>query len=199
MNWLAVAGAILALIGIASGVGAARRWGTRRGRLAISHELSPLLSANGLADLRVTYKGRTVKDPHLLSVSIKNVGSRNIRRDQFNGDEPWTISFACKLFGVTASKSSGEDVVPVELSVIGDALTLRVPPTIIPRGREWNLELVVSGSDLEFRKSDLADVDVVSVDAAGLQARQEILRAAIGGVGNPFALLTDVILGRSSR
>ena len=60
---------------IAVAVWATRRWGTRRAKVRVSWTSVPLLQDQARGGLlEVLYKDVVVDDPHLTTISVRNVG-----------------------------------------------------------------------------------------------------------------------------
>lgn len=85
-DWLTfasiVVGGVLTIGAIAFGIWAARRWGTRRGKLLLAYNVTALMpSGEPHKDLGFTYKGFPLRDPQLVTLRLKNVGPHDITRD----------------------------------------------------------------------------------------------------------------------
>jgi hypothetical protein len=180
--WIALAAVVVAIIGIAATVFAARRWGNRRRRILFSCEAAPLLP---IADenhlLEVTYRDFPVKDPHLVTVRIANIGSSDIASQHFDAGRSLIVDLNCTMFGVTSTSQPRYTV----SGAIGSEGVLELRPLLLHRGEEWVVEAVVSGEVNAVLDCPLIDTDVVEGAPALKQLAQQLAEIAVS-VSLPF-------------
>ncbi len=185
---IAIVGVAIGILGIIAAVWAARKWGSRRGRLAIEIESSPLIPAPSEGALRpdllkVTYLDIEVDDPHLVTIRLANVGSADIASVDFDGGRPIVVNLGSKMYGPTASTYPGRLTTPA----IGDEGWIQFQPTLLPKNGEWRVEAVVGGVPSPTWRSHLVNADTVpgqsqTSEIAGRVASRvlsDILRAAL--------------------
>lgn len=147
---------VAVLVGVAA-ILATRRWGNRRNKLMFTWESVPMLpveSAGGL--LQVTYRDFPIPEPHLVTVRMINVGPNDVATKHFDGGASLRIELNCTMFGLlrsshpakTASRSIGSDAV-VELR-----------PSLLRKGDEWRVDIVVGNRPDPKVKSSLIDTDI---------------------------------------
>lgn len=103
-EWLAFLAIIAAIIIGVAAILATRTWGNRRGKVLVAYSSTRLLAVKPAADeLKVTFNDAPVNNPHLLSLVLKNIGSRDITREQFDG-RSLSIELNCPYTGSCRSK-----------------------------------------------------------------------------------------------
>jgi hypothetical protein len=161
-EWLAVIAIVVAiLIGVAC-VWAARKFGTRRGRVLVSSTSTPLLtSGSQSSDLAVTYKNRPVEDPHLVRFFLRNVGPHDITRDQFDGERLDVEMCNCTLYGIVSVVSSDGTSPQVRAMALNTNADISIQPTLLPKGTTWVVESIVSGPGTPAVRGRLINTDIV--------------------------------------
>lgn len=161
-TWLGLASLIIALVVGAGAVLAARKWGTRRGRLLVGYSSTSLLVDQSSTDqIKVTFQNIPIDKPHLVSLLIRNIGSRDITREQFDGGSPLIIGLDCTLFGIVQCKSSdGTPPITVLDLTVPRVDAVGFEPALIPRGTEWTVDCIVSGVPTPKVLGRLVDVDI---------------------------------------
>lgn len=198
-TWLGFASIIVAL---AIGVGAilaARKWGTRRGKLLVAYSSTGLLVDQTSTDqIKVTFQNLPVEDPHLVSLLIKNIGSRDITREQFDGDSPLIIGLNCTLFGIVQCKSSDGTPPTTVLDLTGpkvDAVGFK--PALIPRGTEWTVDCIVSGLPTPRVQGRLVDVDISEGGTKNNLILAGIGEGILGNLPWPLSPIVSIFDNRS--
>jgi hypothetical protein len=182
--WIGLAAIIVAVVGIAVSVFAARRWGNRRRKILFSWSSAPLLPPghdDGL--LEVTYRDFKVKDPHLVTFRVTNVGPSDIASQHFDAGKPLTVVLNCVMYGVTSS-SHGHATVSRAIGADG-VIDLR--PTLLRRGDEWAVEIVVEGEARPTLESSLIDTDVVEGPSVLQQLAEQLVDVAVT-ISLPFGV-----------
>jgi len=160
---LAVVGILVGVAAIVVGVFAARRWGTRRRRVLLNWTATPLippepLNHAGRSDLKITYRGIEVDDPHLVEFSLKNLGPSDISSETFDHGEAFVIHMNAKMYGLTALSHPNSTI----SSTIGLDGVVKLGPELFRQGQEWMVSAVVEGiPELTF-DNPLIDTDVIS-------------------------------------
>lgn len=159
--------ALIALVAaLVIGVGAfvaARRWGTRRGRLLFDYDATSLVPATAAASnlLQVTFQGVAVPQPHLVTVRLVNVGPRDIASSHFDNGAPLCIDLGCMIYGIVKTSHPVRTV----SGPVGSADPLQLAPGLLRRREEIVVEAVVSGVPQPSLSSPLIDVDVIDGEA----------------------------------
>jgi hypothetical protein len=163
--WLSVGALIIALIAIPATIWATRQWGNRRARMEFAFSSIPLLPSNtreGL--LEVTYRDIPVKDPHLVSVTLRNTGPRDIASAAFDESQPISIRFNQTFYGLTNSQCGVRTISPAIGTPASEAV-VQVQPGLLKRGEEWSFSAVLTGPVEVSINAPLIDTDVTHVVA----------------------------------
>lgn len=144
-----------------------RAWGTRRGKLLVAYSSTGLLAVKAAADeLKVTFNDGPVDNPHLVSIVLKNIGSRDITREQFDG-RPLAIALNCPLYGVVKLESSDGGPTYFDQSEDGDGMgSILIEPSHIPKGTAWGIDCIVSGPANPKVGGRLIEADIVMGEPA---------------------------------
>ena len=138
----ALAALIVAVVGIPAAVLATRQYGNRRRKLLFDWSATPLIRRRETEDIAVTYQGEPVKDPHILTLTIANVGPADIGSSHFDGGRPLRIDLlGCYLYGSLKGTTGG----PTEHEQ-GDS-TLLTPMGLAMRGyrgQDGRVELLLT-------------------------------------------------------
>lgn len=144
-EWLALAALVVAAMAVPITIWATRRWGNRSARLEVSVTSAPLLPADvrhGL--LVVTYRDVAVARPHLVSVSLRNTGPRDVSSEMFDGGRAIAIGFDQTFYGLTETKGSPLTVAAPVGAPAGPAL-VQLGPGLLKRGERWTFSAVTTG------------------------------------------------------
>jgi hypothetical protein len=170
---LGIAALTVAVIAIPIAVSATRRWGNRRSALAYTSEWISLLPVDlNAGAFQLTLNKVPVPEPHLLTISLTNIGPKDIATAMFDSGRPIRIQLGGRLYGVTSTQG-GVLLSGFPSKESGDVDTINVLPSLLPRGAAWSFSAVVSGTpSVEFDWS-LIDTDY----RAG--TRDEVVREAL--------------------
>jgi len=159
-EWLALAALVVALVAVPVTIWATRRWGNRSARLDVSVTSAPLLPADvrdGL--LEVTYRNVAVDRPHLVSISLRNTGPRDISSEMFDGGRSISIGFDQTFYGLTETKGGLPTVAAPVGTPAGPAL-IRLGPGLLKRGERWTFSAVTTGPVEVAIDAPLVDTNV---------------------------------------
>lgn len=193
-EWLSFVGIILAAVGIAAAIWAARTWGTRRCKLLVAYTTTGLLPLGATrSDVKLTFHDLPVTDPHLVTLRLKNIGSQDITRDHFDGGEPLKIALNSTLFGLVGSDGSDGAEPSIVVGAIGsqDAV-VGFAPCLMPRGTEWVAEFIVSGSAAPKLRGRLVNTDIVEGESTSTQILRELTEVSFSALPWPLASLAAV-------
>lgn len=204
--WWAIAGILVTAVIGAIGIVVAIRYGNRRGKVALLTEVTPLIPSNlaKKAELEVTYRNIAVANPHLVRITLVNVGPRDIGTSHFDGGRPLQITLSSPIFGLVSSNMPGRTLG----SAVGGR-EIALTPGMLPRQRQWDVELIVDGNPEFDLDMPLLDTDVEWIT----QEREALLREAVlgsfarglnGGIVGIFAQaftevargVADVLIGK---
>lgn len=155
-TWIVIA--VTVVIGIAT-ILATRAWGNRRRRLLLTWTSTPLLPV-GRADgpLQVTYRDFAVPDPHLVTVTIHNLGPTDVTTSHFDSGSNVVINLqATTFYGVTASSHSDTTL---SQAVGSQDTRVEMRPMLLRKGEAWTVEAVVEGDADPVVTSPLIDTDI---------------------------------------
>jgi hypothetical protein len=164
-TWLGAAGLIIAIIAIPASILGTRQWGNRRARVQFFFTSIPLLpdgTREGL--LEVTYRDVPVSSPHLVSVTLRNTGPRDVPSAAFDDGRPISISFNQTFYGLTGVRGGARTVSPALGSPAKEAI-VRLEPGLLKRGEEWSFSAVLTGPVEVSITSPLVDTDITHVIA----------------------------------
>lgn len=161
--WLGVAALIVAVIAIPATVWATRQWGNRRARVEFAFASIPLIPSNATGGLlEVTYRDIPVKDPHLVSVTLRNTGPRDIASATFNDGCPISIRFNQTFYGLTNVQGGVRTLSPAIGTPASDAV-VHLHPGLLKRDEEWSFSAVLTGPVEVSVSAPLIDTDVAHV------------------------------------
>jgi hypothetical protein len=162
-EWVGLVALIVALIAIPVTIWATRQWGNRRARLEFLFESVPLLPENTRAGLlEVTYRGIPVEDPHLVTVTITNVGPRDLASGMFDRDRPMEVRFNQTFYGLTSVQGGVRAISPAVGASAADA-TIELAPGLLKKGDAWAISAVLSGLVEVDLYAPLIDTDIRQV------------------------------------
>ena len=197
---LAIAGIVVAVIAIAVGIWAARRYGNRRGVMLFtcySTQLIPDLPFSAKDLLKVEYRDIPVHDPHLLNLRLQNVGPRDIASSNFDAGRPVTIKTNSKFYGFVTLSHPKQTVG----RAIGSDGEIDIMPMLLKRAEVWEASAIISGAPNVEIDAPLIDVNVLDRKTFDAKVARSlfisILRAVAAGVGGGIALaVADGIISR---
>jgi hypothetical protein len=184
-DWLAFLAvaipSVIAVVAISFGIWAARRWGTRRGKVLLSYSVTSLLPSGApRTDLAVTFAGFPVEDPHLVTLRLRNVGPHDITREHFDLGNPLLVGLNSKFMGLLSSTSS--DGVPskvVTTWAIGtENANIGLGPGLLPKKAEWVVEFLTQGTSVPVAKGRLINTDVVTGESTSRTVMKELVKMA---------------------
>ncbi|WP_026541656.1 hypothetical protein [Paenarthrobacter nicotinovorans] len=174
-EWLAALAIVVSIVAIGTGIWAARKFGTRRGRLLVAHATTRLLTSDsGVSELKVTFRDFDVQDPHLVSIIVKNIGPNDLTKEQFEGGNFRIRLQNSKFYGVVKVASSDDDKPSLVTEGIGaQNMVVEFLPTLLPKGTEWTVDAIVSGPAEPQVLGRLVSTDITE----GGTTSQAVLRA----------------------
>lgn len=179
-TWIGLAGLLVAILAIPTTIFAARQWGTRRARLEVEVNATPLLPEDARPGLlEVTYRDIPVKEPYLVSVTLRNTGPRDVATKMFDGERAITAKFDQTFYGLTATQGGIEVTSP---GIGAEAAVVAVRPGILKRGESWSFSAVTSGPVDVGVDAPLIDTDVRAVSPAEGSGATITLRVSAFGV-----------------
>lgn len=158
--WLGWAALGVAILSIPITVWATREWGSRRAQVEISVEATPLLPENARDGLlEVTFRDIRVENPHLVAVSVKNVGPRDLATDTFDAGLPVAIGFDNTFYGLT-SVAGGMRIESPAIGASDKSAVVRLGPGLLKRGTAWSFSAITTGPVEVTVDSPLIDTDI---------------------------------------
>ncbi|MBD2764458.1 hypothetical protein IEE91_04445 [Kocuria sp. cx-455] len=160
---------------------ATRQWGTRRAHLAVEVYANPLLPVDARSGLlEVTYRDIPVEEPHLVSVTLRNVGPRDVATKMFDGGRSITVKFDHTFYGITATQGDFEITSPGIGAKEGAIVSMS--PGLLKRGESWSFSAVTSGPVDVTVDTPLIDTDVRAVERAEDSSSMITLKVSAFGV-----------------
>jgi hypothetical protein len=174
--WLALVAVIVAVVGVAVTIFAARRWGNRRRKVLFSYDSTPLLPVSDERHLlEITYRDIPVKEPHLVTVRVANIGPSDIASQHFDAGRSLVVRLNCTMYGLTSNSHPHCTV----SGAIGAEGVIELRPLLLHRGEEWVVEAVVQGDASPTIESPLIDTDVVDGPSAVKQLIEQLADVAL--------------------
>jgi hypothetical protein len=174
---LGIIAIVVAVIAILVGVLAARRWGTKKRRLLVTYSASPLipsLPSEAHETVQVTYKDIPVENPHLLEISIQNIGPVDVTTDDFDARRHAVFKLNCKIYGLVSSTRPGF----TSCSPVGSEGLIEISPLLLKCKESCEITAITSGMpDVE---PDFPLINTEIVDRPTLAA--ELTHSVIGQV-----------------
>ena len=175
---VAITALVVAVVAIPVTIWATRRWGNRRAVLTYALESVPLLPGDDQSLLlEVRYLGVPIPDPHLLTVTFRNTGPKDIPSDSFDAGKPIVIRFTAKSYGVTASAGQPDWYAPGPDASSGEA-KVELRPRLLKRGQSWSLSMIVQGPVEPVIESPLVETD---------------LKVGSSDIGTPLEVVVQVL------
>jgi hypothetical protein len=163
-------------------------------------------SDTGQGLLEVTYRDIPVKDPHLVTVTLRNTGPRDIATATFDDGKSIAVRFNQTFYGLTKTQG-GMRIMSVPIGTPATDAVVQLQPALLKRGEEWSFSAVLSGPVEMSVTAPLIDTDVTRADPEGddraiVDISREIAGLAvpmISGLAAPIisAALPSRLRGRS--
>ncbi|MGP5610030.1 hypothetical protein ACTXON_03915 [Brachybacterium alimentarium] len=181
-TWLGLAALVVAIIAIPATVLATRYWGNRRARLDVEIDAIPLLPEGmrpGL--LEVTYRDIAVSAPHLVTVTFRNSGPRDLASDMFDNGRSIAVRFDQTFYGLTAVNGGVQTNSPA-VGARADEAIVFVRPALLKRGSSWSFSAVTTGPVEVNVDAPLIDTDVRATAPANDGGTEITLRLSALGM-----------------
>ena len=162
-EWLGFIAIVVAVLFGIGAIWAARRFGTRRGKVLVGAAATPLLASIGSQGnyLEVTYKDRAVEDPHLVRFLVTNVGPHDITRDQFDEGKLFIKLQTGTLYGIVSVGSTDGVSPQVQALAINEEGDISIDAMLLPKGTTWVFEFIVAGPGQPNLRGRLINTDIV--------------------------------------
>lgn len=171
---------LVAILAIPTTIFATRQWGTRRARLEVEVNATPLLPEDARPGLlEVMYRDIPVKEPYLVSVTLRNSGPRDVATKMFDGGRSITAKFDQTFYGLTATQGGIEVTSP---GIGAEAAIVAVRPGLLKRGESSSFSAVTSGPVDVAVDAPLIDTDVRAVSPAADSGATITLRVSAFGL-----------------
>jgi hypothetical protein len=181
-SWLGLTALVVAIIAIPAAALATRQWGNRRARVEVEIHATSLLPEDARPGvLEMTYKGIPVTRPHLVSVTLRNSGPRDLASEMFDGGRSVTVKFDQTLYGLTAVQGGINTRSPA-IGTSGSGATVVVQPGLLKRGESWSFSAVTNGPVIVTVDAPLIDTDVRAVAPAEGSRTVITLRLSVFGI-----------------
>ncbi len=163
--WLGWAALLVAATAVPITVWATRRWGNRNARLELTIKAAPILPRGARPGvLAVTYREFPIGDPHLVTVVLKNSGTRDLTSGHFDAGQPVVVRFDRTFYGITYVSGHPRIVSP-SIGASGNEATVYIDPSLLKRGHSWSFSAVVEGPAEVSVEAPLIDTDIKSIDS----------------------------------
>lgn len=159
-EWLGWTALLVAIVSVPVTVWGTRQWGNRRARLEVSVNATPLLPGDtrqGL--LEVTFRDIPVRDPQLVSVSLRNIGPRDLSTQTFDSGRPVAVRFDNTFYGLT-QVDGGVEVQAPSIGTSGEAAVVSLKPGLLKRGQAWSFSAITTGPVQVTVDAPLIDTDI---------------------------------------
>ncbi|MCC9068266.1 hypothetical protein [Arthrobacter cryoconiti] len=141
-SWFGLAAFVVATVAIPAAVLATRYWGNRRACPEMEIHATPLLPKNARPGLlEVTYGDIPLDEPHLVPVTLRNSGPRDLSSGMLDGGRSITVKFDQTFCGLTAVHGGIETRSPA----IGASAVVSVGPGVLKCGESWSFSAVTTG------------------------------------------------------
>lgn len=130
--------------------------------------------------IQVTFDGRPIEDPHLLTLRVDMRGPRDISNSDFNGGKPLVFHFGVPLIAPVGETIGVEDG---DLNIAAGSFS--IGPRLIRKGMVARIQIIADGIPEITMSSSLIDVDVremVDAGQGGSMMRKVLTWAAIAFV-----------------
>ncbi|MEV4207552.1 hypothetical protein [Nocardia salmonicida] len=134
------------------------KYNKRRKRLVVKAMYSKLITGHTgqLSDqIHVKYGDLDISDPHLVNITVWNVGAKDILAKDFDGDKPLKIEI-----GATVVALLQPDGPTLNSLVVADAVSIQ--PSLLVAGRRYVIPALVDGEpNTSVETSRIADTDIL--------------------------------------
>ncbi|AMY54369.1 hypothetical protein [Rhodococcoides fascians] len=181
-TWLTLAALVVAILAVPATILATRHWGNRRARLDVEIDAIPLLPEGvrtGL--LEVTYRDIPVRAPHLVIVTLRNSGPRDLASGMFDNGRSITVKFDQTFYGLTAVNGGVQTISPGIGARANEAIVC-VKPALLKRGSSWSFSAVTTGPVEVNVDAPLIDTDVRAVASNNRGGTEITLRLSVLGI-----------------
>lgn len=191
--WGIVVGSAIALVAIGFSIWAARKWGTRRGKLLLAYTVTDLMPAGGPRDgFGFTYRDIPVEDPQLVTLRLRNIGPHDITRDLFDQGEALQISLNATFMGLLRATSTAGATPRLAMRAIGtENAEIGFKPGLLPRKAEWTAEFLVEGKASPEVRGCLINTDIDQGESNSMKVLREVARLTAPW---PFKPLMELLL-----
>lgn len=171
LAWLALG---VAVIAIPVAIWTTRQWGNRRARIDVSVTSTPILpGGTGPGLLEVTYGDIPVMEPHLVSVTLRNTGPRDLASGTFDGGRSVEVRFDQTFYGLTDVHGGARTLSPA-IGTPPEGAVVSIQPGLLKRGDSWAFSAVTTGPVKVSIDAPLIDTDVRILDPSALEARRDL-------------------------
>ena len=176
--WSIVVGSVIALVAIGVGIWAARKWGTRRGKLLLAYTVTDLMPAGGRRDgFGFTYRDIPVDDPQLVTLRLRNIGPHDITRDVFDQGGALQVSLDATFMGLLRATSTAGATPLLAMGAIGTKnAEIGFMPGLLPRKAEWTAEFLVEGKASPMVRGRLINTDIDQGESNSMKVLREVAR-----------------------
>ncbi|WP_141717737.1 hypothetical protein [Nocardia altamirensis] len=167
MDWLKLAGVIVASLALLAGLYYFLA-GRRRNKIHITFSAQSVISSNvAHHDLELRHNGTLVQNPYAVLLVIQNLGPKDVRSNDFDGDASLQIDLGMPILSVSASWSSPRTAKSVSTSPkAGTTTSVEFPPGLMRKGDQCTASVIVDGKPKPEVRSPIADTDVTLDDRA---------------------------------
>jgi len=138
-----------------------RRENQRR-EMTFVYDVESLLAANATdVGLTVTYNGRTVLDPHDLTIATKSIGRGDITTAMFDAGKPLVFTSTASLVAVLDTPDAAP-ISALDLVREGESNSMSLRPTLIRKGDRGLCRLLVEGRPELLVVSPLIETGMVT-------------------------------------
>lgn len=159
--WQFVLGAIITIsVGGLAAWAAIRAANPKRRLYCFMPTNQPLLkNADSVGDgLVVSYGGEPLEAPHLVQLRLVSAGSRDITAQQFHDGDPFILDVQATVVAILSVETQPSTRPNPAFEVHGAVLKMR--PTLLVKGQEVSISLLVNGEPKMKLQESLTDVDV---------------------------------------
>jgi hypothetical protein len=197
-TFVTTGGLALAVLGIAISIYYGHRALSQSKReLRWSVEAIPLLSSDVesyRSVVQVMIGERTVRNPYVVRLRIKNTGKLDVESTMFDQGRPLVFELAKqKFFHVVESGGP---------AIKATSHSIKVGPELLPSGESWILSFITDGSaDVKLAENHLANVkirgDVPRTNAISQWGKTSLYAALASSAAAILALIVNILTGSS--
>lgn len=171
---LGVVAILVTVGGIPIAVWATWRWSSgRRTKVIASWTSVQIVTGANLEGLEVRLKGALLRNPHVVTVSLRNFGPNDVSSENFHDGAPLKI----ELRGARAVDLVGGTRAGLPCTIAPDGSSVLVSPVHIPAKNERTVVLLTEAEPHLISFGDLVNVDLKC--ASGTSIGQEALHLAV--------------------